>query len=271
MESTIVKHLQPEFEPVAVVWSDAVPENVLQFKPGRFGCILYLFASASRRNRVSGGSRQSIVCTGGRAAMGLGFDMDASDEMLDRYAAFFSKGIQSAGNKEVYRKQMDAAPKSWRSLFEYGERRHCNAELAKEWIQHGLPRYDISQDYVLFKPLNQIKPEDNVRAVIFPVNPDELGALITLTGSVLPGTDPIQVPQGADCMRITAFAYAAGELKSPRAILGMLDVDGREVMRKYFHKSTLTLTLPISLFERMELEASDSVLITPAWKHLKES
>jgi len=268
MESTIVKHLQPEFDPVAVIWSDAIPENAMQFKPGRFGCILYLFASAARRGRTAGGSRRSIICPGGRAALGLGFDLDASDEMLERYAVIFSKGLQSAGNKEAYRKQIEAAPKSWRSLFEYGERRHCNAELAKDWILKGLPRYDIPHEYVLFKPLNQTDPGENIRAVIFPVGPDELGGLSTLAGSVVPGTDPIQVPQGADCMRTAAFAYAQADQEPPRAILGMLDVDGREVMRKHFHRDTMTLTLPTSLFKDMEMEAGDSIFQTPAWKSL---
>ena len=268
MNSRIVQHMQPEFEPVAVTWSDYPPDNTLQFKPGRFGCILYLFAAASRRGRVTGGSRESIVCAGGRAALGLGTDLDASAEMLDRYAAVFSKGVRSAVNQDAYRARMEAAPKNWRPLYEHGERRHCNAQLARDWIQQGLPRYDIPHDYVLFKPLSRTDPEDNVRAVIFPVSPDELGGLITLAGSVLPGTDPIQVPQGADCMRIAAFAYAQAGQDAPRAILGMLDVDGREVMHKHFHKDTLTLTLPTALYRRMEREAGESIYQVPSWKKL---
>jgi len=32
MESVIVRNLQPEFEPVAVVWSNTILENSLQFE-----------------------------------------------------------------------------------------------------------------------------------------------------------------------------------------------------------------------------------------------
>ena len=154
-------------------------------------------------------------------------------------------------------------------MYEYGERRHCRAELAREWILHGLPRYDIPYEYVLFKPLSRTDPDENLRAVIFPVSPDELGGLVTLAGSVMAGTDPVQVPQGADCNSISAFAYAQGESSSPRAILGMLGVDGREVMRRRFRKETLTLALPAPLYHRMEREADDSVLQTPSWKRLR--
>jgi hypothetical protein len=268
MESAIVRNLRPEFEPVAVVWSDTIPDDAFQFKKGKFGCILYLFAEASRKDKIAGGSRNSIICTGGRGALGLGVGFDASDELLDRYAAVFSKGLKSASNQAAYRARMEAAPKNWYSLYEYGERRHCNAELAKEWILNGLPRFDIPYEYVLFKPLSRTAADENVRAVIFPVSPVELAGLVTLAGSVMPGTDPIQVPQGADCTSITAFAYAQAELSSPRAILGMLGVDGRKVMHKRFRDDTLTLTLPAPLYYFMEQEAEDCVFQTPSWKDL---
>ncbi len=268
MESAIVRNLQPEFKPVAVVWSNNIPDDALQFKRGKFGCILYLFAEAARRGKVAGGNRESITCNGGRAALGLGVDFDASDELLDRYAAVFSKGLKSANNQEAYRARMETVPKNWYSLYEYGERRHCNAELAKEWLLNGLPRYDIPYEYVLFKPLSRTTLNENVRAVIFPANPVELSGLFTLAGSVMPGTDPVQVPQGADCNSITAFAYAQADLSTPRAVLGMLGVDGREVMRKRFRNDTLTLTLPKPLFQRMEQEADDCVFQTPSWANL---
>jgi len=270
MESAIVKNLQPEFEPVAVVWSDHIPDDALQFKKGKFGCILYLFAEASRRGKVAGGNRETITCNGGRAALGLGVDFDASDEQLDRYGAIFSKGLKSATNQEGYRAQMEAAPKHWRAMFEYGERRHCNAELAREWILHGLPRYDIPYEYVIFKPLSLTDPDENIQAVIFPVSPVELAGLVTLAGSIMKGTDPVQVPQGADCNSLAAFAYAQAELGEPRAVLGMLGVDGREVMRRRFRDDTLTLTLPAPLYHRLEKEANDSVFQTPIWKRLKD-
>ena len=165
---------------------------------------------------------------------------------------------------------MKTVPKNWRALYEYGERRHCNAELAKEWILHGLPRYDIPHEYVLFKPLSRTASDDNVQAIIFPVNPVELAGLVTLAGSVMTGTDPVQVPQGADCNSLAAFAYAQADLTTPRAVLGMLGVDGREVMRKRFRNDTLTLTLPMPLFQRMEQEADDCVFQIPSWKGLTD-
>ena len=38
MKSVVVEHLEPEFEPVALIWSDQMPDDARQFKEGRFGC-----------------------------------------------------------------------------------------------------------------------------------------------------------------------------------------------------------------------------------------
>jgi hypothetical protein len=62
--------------------------------------------------------------------------------------------------------------------------------------------------------------------------------------------------------------HAQAESPAPRAVLGMLGVDGRELMRKRFRDDILTLTLPIPLFQRMEEEANDWIFQTPSWKRL---
>ena len=270
MKSVIVENLRPEFEPVAVVWSNTLPDDALQFRKGKFGCILYLFAEAARRGKIAGGDRETITCNGGRAALGLGVDFDASDEQLDRFAAVFSKGLKSTENPARYKAIIEAAPKNWKALFELGERRHCRAALAREWILEGLPRYDIPYAYVLFKPLRHTDDSENIRAIIFPVNPVELSGLVTLAGSVMRGTDSVRVPQGACCNSIAAFAYAEAESEAPRAVMGMLGGEGREVMRKRFRDDILTLTLPLPLFMRMEQEADDCIFQIPSWKKFLE-
>jgi len=266
MGSAIIKNLKPEFEPMAVVWSDTIPDGACQYKQRKFRCVLYLFAEASRRGKVAGGNRETITCVGGRAALGLGVDFDASYEQLDRYTAVFSKGIKSSNNIEAYHAQIEAAPKNRKPMMALGERRHCNAKLAKEWLPHGLPPYDIQYEYVLFKPLSRIDSDEKIRNVIFPVNPVELSCLVTLAGSVMQGTDAVRVPQGACCNSIGAFAYAEAESAGTRAVMGMLGVEGREIMRRRFRDDILTLTVPAPLLLRMEQKADDCIFQIPSWE-----
>jgi hypothetical protein len=48
----------------------------------------------------------------------------------------------------------------------------------------------------------------------------------------------------------------------------MLDVDGREIMHRKFRDDTVSLTIPMPLFELMEREAADSILQLPGWRKL---
>jgi hypothetical protein len=104
MDSAIVRHLEPELEPVAVVQSDVIPDNALfmvptpreeavQFREGRFRCILHLFAEASRRGKITGGSRETIVCSGARSALGLGTDLVQSKERIAPLRDLKRKGL----------------------------------------------------------------------------------------------------------------------------------------------------------------------------------
>ena len=96
--------------PVALVGSDRCPDDAVRYKSGRFGCVLDLFATASRQGRVAAASRESLACAGGRAALGLGVDFAESAQQLDRYAALFSKGLRSTRHPEAYRAHMDKVP-----------------------------------------------------------------------------------------------------------------------------------------------------------------
>ncbi|MDJ0884463.1 MAG: DUF169 domain-containing protein [Desulfobacterales bacterium] len=48
MKSTIAEALKLEFEPVALVWSDTVPNGAVEFKAGKSGCIMWMLSRAVR-------------------------------------------------------------------------------------------------------------------------------------------------------------------------------------------------------------------------------
>ena len=79
MKSTIVDNLRPEFEPVAVVWSDTLPADTFQFKEGKFGCVLYLFAHASRQGKVAGAA--ATPCSAPAAEGGMEDNRQAGQDM----------------------------------------------------------------------------------------------------------------------------------------------------------------------------------------------
>jgi len=230
--------------------------------------MLYLFAEASRKGKTVAFTRENTACNGARAALGFGVDFDASPENLEFYGAFLCKGLASAKDRQAYLNRMNAGSSQFRDLYEFGERRHATPEMAKTWIEQHLPRYETPAHCVVFKPLCDMDPEDDLKAVIFPVTPVELSGLMTLVGSVIPQPDTLLMPQGADCNRITSFVVTQEEKDGQRAVLGMIDVDGREVMRRRFRDEVVTIALPADLFWRAEKESDHCILQIPGWRRI---
>ena len=64
MESKIVSAIHQELEPVALIWSDEKPEGAMEFVPGKWGCILFLLATAAK-GQTAVASRETFGCFGG--------------------------------------------------------------------------------------------------------------------------------------------------------------------------------------------------------------
>ncbi len=67
MESKIANAIALTNHPVALVWADAAPEGAVSFKPGRWGCVMSLFAAAAAKGRVGAFDCRTYGCWGGGA------------------------------------------------------------------------------------------------------------------------------------------------------------------------------------------------------------
>ena len=59
MDSKIANAISLTNHPVALVRADAAPEGAVSFKPGRWGCVMSLFAAAAAKARVGVFDRQT--------------------------------------------------------------------------------------------------------------------------------------------------------------------------------------------------------------------
>lgn len=48
MESKIAKALRLKYQPVAILWSNKKPNDALQFREGKQGCVMWMFARAAK-------------------------------------------------------------------------------------------------------------------------------------------------------------------------------------------------------------------------------
>ena len=72
MDCKIASAISLTNHPVALVWADAAPEGAVSFTPGRWGCVMSLFAATAAKGRVGAFDRQTYGCWGGGAGLGFG-------------------------------------------------------------------------------------------------------------------------------------------------------------------------------------------------------
>ena len=271
MKSKVVEKLKPKFETMALVRSNNKPANTMQAVKGRYFCIMTMFAKAVTEKRTIVFDRETYGCPG--ASAGLGFGSGYGNKAFGGYevfAAFFSKGLSVADDKELYKAIVGKMPLRERRKFIEGERFHCSKEKAYKWITQELPIYDFPEKYRIVKPLSEVTEEEIPESVIFTVNPIQLTALITLVGAFTDGINETVTPQGAACQMIGAYVFKESRSDNPKAVLGMLDLAARKNIGKLLPNDVLTYSVPWKLFLQMEQEANDSVFESPIWKDISQ-
>ncbi|GAA0180363.1 DUF169 domain-containing protein [Clostridium sediminicola] len=270
MKSIIVEELKSKLNAVALLRSNEKPEECIQPLPGKHVCIMSFYAQVATKGKVAAFSRETYGCSGARA--GLGFGSAYGEEMggYDTFAAFFSKGIKDAKDKDKYQEIADGTNPFVRRKLILGERFHTSREKAYKWITKDLPIYDFPEKYVILKPLKDVKDDETPQCVIFNVNPIQLTALMTLSGSIREGINDTVTPQGAACQMIGAYVFKESESKYPRAVLGLIDLAARKNVRSILSDDILTYAVPWRLFLDLEEEAKEGIFKSPLWLDIFE-
>jgi len=270
MKSITAEKAGLAYEPVAILWSNTKPDGALQIKPGAQTCIMPFFAQVVTKGKTVVFDRESFGCPGARA--GLGFGTGYPDAFggagVEFMAAFFSKGIESAADKEKFCATINRIPERERAKFAEGERLHRDPGKAKRWMTKDLPIADIKERYVIFTPLSKVKDDEKPVVIVFVADPLQLTGLITLVGAVREGIDPVLVPPMAACQQIGAYVYDEARKEHPRAVLGYTDLAARANVGGTIPGNMFTFAVPLSLFSEMEEEARNGVFDGPIWKDL---
>ena len=236
MESKIKKLIKLENNPVAVIQADTLPEKVLQFKAGKWGCVIAMLAAAAN-GKVAAFSSETATCVGGRA--GLGF----AKYPLGWIEYFLSTGSPTVNRCERYKKNSDAA----REFI-------CNVSNAL--IEKLAPR----KKFLLFKPLEVVTDEEIFDAVIFLVNADQLSGLVTLANYNSSRNDGAKILFGAGCAQIVLYPLVEKEF----CFVGLTDPSAR----KFVDKNLLAFSMSREKFLELEAVADESFLTADAWQKI---
>jgi len=71
MKSKIAEALRLIHPPFAIIWTDEKPRPAQEFKPGKWGCVMWMLASVVR-GKTAVFSRETFGCWGGGIGLGFG-------------------------------------------------------------------------------------------------------------------------------------------------------------------------------------------------------
>jgi len=258
-------------EPVAIVWTDTKPEGALEFRPGVWGCVMWMYARVAKDKKTAVFTRETIGCIG--AALGLGFGRPFERHAAkteEGFCSFLSNGIVGARDKAAYTAIAESGrDERNRKVLAEGERLMKDPTVVKTFLK-ALPEYDIREQYIVMKPLSEVRDDETVKSVIFLADADQISALSILanyeTGTI---KERVTIAAGASgCQAIGACTYAEGEGSRPRAVIGLTDITARRNVRKMLGKDKLTFSVPYSMFLEMEKNVPGSFLESDDRKEL---
>jgi len=270
MESKVAHALGMSHEPVVVLWADDKPEGASVFRPGKWGCVMWMLAGASR-GKPAAFDRESYGCWGGGVGLGFGNQYKAFPGGETCFHYFLSIGNRHWDQGRAVTSQMEASGGgAFVEDFRDGEAYLKDPGLVERFIQD-LPILDVPTRYVVFQPLKAVDLNRSApQVVVFWADPHQLAALVVLTNYGRPGNDHVIIPFAAGCQSIGIYAYHEGQKEKPRGVIGQVDLSARLNVAKTMGDHVFTFAAPWRLFLELEENVSGSFVERPVWKQLKE-
>lgn len=236
MNSKIAEYIKLGNEPVAVIKSSTCPEGALQFKEGKWGCVVSMI-NAAAKGRSAALTEATVACPGGKG--GTGF------KPLEPGFIEYFLSVGGKGPKE-------------------GEFYKESPELARDYVEK-MPRIE-AKEYLVLKPLSEVSGDDKINSVVFLVNADQLSALITLANYDQKAEGDVSIRFGAGCAQSLLFSMADEDEGKGTCTIGLTDPSARACI----DKNTLSFSIPYSRFQEMEAKADGSFLSKATWQKLSE-
>jgi uncharacterized protein (DUF169 family) len=267
MNSRIAEAIRMQHQPVALLWTDEKPQDAMQFEKGKWGCTMWLAASAAK-GRAGVCDRETFGCFGGGVGLGFGDCYKHFPGGYEGFCRFLSTGNDdSEEGRATAEKIRPFARPEFIEHFLHGERYLQSPEKVHRFIE-ALPITEIAASYVVFKPLAELAPEEKPQTVIFFVDPDQISALVILANYGRGDNENVTIPWAAGCQTVGIYPYREAQSAKPRAVVGLTDLSARVFLRRQLGDGLLSFAAPWQLFLEMEGNVEGSFLQGHTWQEL---
>jgi uncharacterized protein (DUF169 family) len=267
MDSRIAAALKIELSPVALLFADDVPSEVLQFAPGKWGCVMWLLANAAR-GKAAAASRETFGCLGGGVGLGFGNQYEKWPGGIGYFYGFLSQGNDGSEEGRTVAEQVRPfLRREALESFRHGEGYLKTPELARQFVE-ALPMTDIAARYVVFKPLADVTAGERPEIVVFLADPDRLAALVVLANYGRDHNENVVIPFLAGCQAIGIAPLREARSPQPRAVVGLVDLSARLFVAKQLGSGLFSFAVPLAMFEEMEGNVAGGFLERDTWRSL---
>ncbi|MDI6796604.1 MAG: DUF169 domain-containing protein [Desulfatibacillaceae bacterium] len=268
MKSRIARAIGLEFSPVAVSWTDKMPQDAKQFKKGRFGCVMFMLAAAAR-GKTAVFDRETYGCYGGGVGLGFGNTYKAFPGGEEGFCRFLSTGNKGSAQGEQIAEQLKPfVRQEFYDDFMLGERYLKSPQLVEKFIQN-LPITDVPQKYAVFQPLSAVDEKENPPDIVaFLADMDQLAALVIFANHSRQTNDNVTIPWAAGCQTLALYPLQESRSKNPRAVVGLTDISARLYVKRALKRDLMSFAAPFALFKEMEENLDNSFVERTTWKEL---
>lgn len=269
MESKMAEAIRCSYEPVAIGFSGQKPEGARQFKPGKWGCVMFMLGRAAKGDTAVF-DRETFGCFGGGVGLGFGNQYENFPGGESGFCYFLSLGNRHwETGQQVAESIRPYVRGGFMDNFLEGERYVASPEKVESFIR-SLPIMDVEYPYVTFTPLSAVDPRSlqPPEAVVFLADMDQVSALTVLANYHRSGNENVIFPYAAGCQTIGIYPFREARSENPRAVLGMSDISARVAVKRQLKDDVMTFAIPYPLFLEMEENVSGSFLERPEWREL---
>ncbi len=234
--SELVRLLKPRYMPVAIYHAKEAPPSASP--PTEEHCIVAsMLIPAWRDGKTVAATAGEVGCKGALDGLGLGGE---GPEGRERLAKTYSVGD---GERP-------------------GRRYFCSPEACMDGYIRSIPVYGTPDDVVVVQPLDEAESAGaSIETVSFLVDALEMSALITMR-SYFGVSSAVRSGFFFGCEGVYSVPRHEGEREEPKLVLGMTEF----YPRRFIEDGRMTVSMPYSLFKRMDEAAGSSFLSEDRWR-----